>query len=61
MLVSRMIFLKKNYFDAFPSEKHFKKQHVPHFQPPLNNHKVPLISFFFHYISWHKIGNSQVN
>jgi hypothetical protein len=24
--MSKIIFLKKHYFDAFPSEKHFKKQ-----------------------------------
>jgi hypothetical protein len=33
-LISKIIFkkLKKKYFDAFPSEKHFEKQPQPHSQ-----------------------------
>jgi hypothetical protein len=32
-LISKIILkkIKKNYFDAFPSKKHFKKQPQPHF------------------------------
>jgi hypothetical protein len=33
--MSKIIFLKKNYFDAFSNEKHFEKQSQPHFQTRL--------------------------
>jgi hypothetical protein len=28
----KIIFLKKNYFDAFPNEKYFERQPQPHSQ-----------------------------
>jgi hypothetical protein len=30
--MSKIIFLKKYYFDVFSSKKHFEKQLQPHFQ-----------------------------
>jgi hypothetical protein len=32
VLISKIIFLKKYYFDVFLNEKHFEKQLPPHFQ-----------------------------
>ena len=42
ILISRNNFfkIKKNYFDALPSKKHFEKQ-------PLDNHKYPQIIYIY--------------
>jgi hypothetical protein len=34
MLMLKIIFLKKNYYDIFLSKKHFEKQLLPHSQTP---------------------------
>jgi len=34
-LISKIILKKKNYFDAFPSKKHFEKQPQPYFRTQL--------------------------
>ena len=42
ILISKIIFKKKYYFDAFPSKKHFEKQPQPHF------HQTFYIYFLLH-------------
>jgi hypothetical protein len=33
-LILKIIFLKKYYFNVFPTKKHFEKQPQPYFQTP---------------------------
>jgi hypothetical protein len=49
VIISKINFKKsKNYFDAFPNEKHIEKKLLPQYQTSSNNVVVAVVSSIFH-------------
>jgi hypothetical protein len=49
MMMSKINFKKsKNYFDAFPNEKHIEEKLIPQYQTSSNDVVVAVVSSIFH-------------